>query len=723
MTAWRSLSDLMKPEDLDGTSWSERPWLRLLRGGSGRPVGVLLLLILVAALLTPKFSPFQQLRLMNFDAYQALAPRERASAPAVIVAIDDTSLNLHGQWPWPRTLLARLITSIAAAEPAVIGVDIVMPEPDQYSPTRLPRVLPDLDPDIAARMERMESNEAALATALGRARSVLGAAGLDEPDPARSGSGGGWAAMRIFGEEPRPFVRRFQGVLRSIPEVDRAAAGRALLNADIERGVVRRVRLVASIGDTLVPGFSLELLRVADGSPPVTVEVGKDGVRAVGFRDLRVPTERDGTLRVHYSHHDAERFVSAAEVLAGKVPADRFARRIVLIGLTSTGLSDYKATPVAELMAGIEIHAQAIENIFDRSLLSRPVWAMWAEAAVLAIVGGLVIWAVPPLKRRYSLLLFFGAVTTAWIAGFLLYREARLLVDVVSPTIALGMLFGLMVSVTLAEVDSHRRNLRRELQREREAAARLAGELEAARRIQMGILPRPTDLTANGRAFDLHAFLEPARTVGGDFYDFFPLPPDRLFFLLGDVAGKGLPGCLFMAVSKSLYKSTALRHAGDADAIMTEANAQIARENAESLFVTVFAASLSLTTGRLEFSNAGHEPPYVVAVGKPLQRLPAVGGPPLCVLDEYAYEAAPYQLAPGDTLVVMTDGVMEAMNGAGELYGRARLEAVLGKLGGMKPVDLVEAIRADVARFTAGAEPADDLAILALRWNGDAPTT
>jgi CHASE2 domain-containing sensor protein/serine phosphatase RsbU (regulator of sigma subunit) len=718
----------MKPEDLYGTSWSERPWLRLLRGGSGRPVGVLLLLLLVAGLLTPKFSPFQQLRLMNFDAYQALAPRERASAPAVIVAIDDTSLNLHGQWPWPRTLMAKLITSIANAEPAVIGVDIVMPEPDQYSPARLPRVLPELDADIAARMERMESNEAALAAALGRAKSVLGAAGLDEPEPARSGSGGGWAVMRLFGGEPRPFVRRFQGVLRTIPEVDRAAAGRALLNADIERGVVRRVRLIAAIDDkagasTLVPGFSLELLRVADGSPPVTVEVGTDGVRAVGFHDLRIPTERDGTLRVHYSHHDANRFVSAAEVLAGKVPADRFTSRIVLIGLTSTGLSDYKATPVAELMAGIEIHAQAIENIFDRSLLSRPVWAQWAEAAVLAIVGGLVIWAVPPLKRSYSLLLFFGAVITAWIVGFLLYREARVLVDVVSPTIALGLLFGLMVSVTLAEVDSHRRTLRRELEREREAAARLAGELEAARRIQMGILPRATDLTANGRAFDLHAFLEPARTVGGDFYDFFPLPPDRLFFLLGDVAGKGLPGCLFMAVSKSLYKSTALRHAGDTDAIMTEANAQIARENAESLFVTVFAGSLGLTTGRLEFSNAGHEPPYVVAAGKPLQQLPAVGGPPLCVLDEYDYEAAPYQLAPGDTLVVMTDGVMEAMNASGALYGRARLETVLGTVGGMKPVDLVEAIRADVARFTAGAEPADDLAILALRWNGSAPTT
>ena len=276
-----------------------------------------------------------------------------------------------------------------------------------------------------------------------------------------------------------------------------------------------------------------------------------------------------------------------------------------------------------------------------------------------------------------------------------------------------------MVSVTLAEVDSHRRTLRRELQQEREAAARLAGELEAARRIQMGIMPRPADVPGNGGAFDLHAFLEPARTVGGDLYDFFQPQPDQLFFLLGDVAGKGLPGCLFMAVSKSLYKSTALRLSPDTAAIMTEANRQISRENAESLFVTLFAGMLELDTGMLEYSNAGHEDPYVVRAGEPLTHLRSVGGPPLCVIDDFAYDRERYQLVPGDTLCLMTDGVMEAMNRAGELYGRARLEAVLtGIDAAAAPKTISEAIYADVERFAAGAERADDVAILVIRWNG-----
>src|SRR5205085_7321262 len=140
--------------------------------------------------------------------------------------------------------------------------------------------------------------------------------------------------------------------------------------------------------------------------------------------------------------------------------------------------------------------------------------------------------------------------------------------------------------------------------------------------------------------------------------------------------------------------------------------------NAESLFVTLFAGILSVDSGALEYSNAGHEEPYVMRGDAPLRRLEAIGGPPLCVIDDFAYDAGHAQLVPGDTLCLMTDGVVEAMNPAGELYGRARLEVVLDEVRGDPPEKIVEAVRADVARFAAGADPADGLAVLALRRKG-----
>ncbi|MBM4443041.1 MAG: CHASE2 domain-containing protein, partial [Candidatus Rokubacteria bacterium] len=157
--------------------------MRALRRGDGRPFGFLLLVLLVAGLLAPRVGPVEQLRLASFDAWQMLAPRRPDSAPVVIVAIDDESLKRHGQWPWPRTTLARLIARIAEAEPAVVGLDIVMPEPDRLSPHRWAELVPGLAPDVAERLARVPSNDEALAAALSRTRTVLGAGGLDEPDP------------------------------------------------------------------------------------------------------------------------------------------------------------------------------------------------------------------------------------------------------------------------------------------------------------------------------------------------------------------------------------------------------------------------------------------------------------------------------------------------------------------------------------------------------------
>ena len=213
--------------------------------------------------------------------------------------------------------------------------------------------------------------------------------------------------------------------------------------------------------------------------------------------------------------------------------------------------------------------------------------------------------------------------------------------------------------------------------------------------------------------------MEPAREVGGDLYDFFMLDEERLFFLVGDVSGKGLPASIFMAVSKALCKSAALRRGQRIDEMLREANSEIARENPESLFVTVFAGVLDTRTGHLEYCSAGHEPPFVLTPDGAIARLADGGGPPLCVLDGFAYVVAKHSLVPRGIVCVVSDGVTEAMNQRGDLYGADRLERALrlsGNAGG--PAAIVEAIKVDVSRFAGNAEVADDLTLLVLRWNG-----
>ncbi len=676
-------------------------------------------MLLLALELAPDPFGLGPIRLAAFDAYQRWAPRTRHSAPAVIVAIDDESLRLHGQWPWPRTWLAQLVARIAEAGPAAIGIDIVMPEADRLSPARLPEFVPGMGPDLVQRLSGLPSNDAVLARTLQASPVVLGVAGLEGEVPGTRRNVRR-VPFRTIGGDPRPLVRRFDSTLHSAEEIDRVVKGHGLLSVDTERGVVRRMPLVVAVGDALVPAFGIEILRVATGEPLLTVRVGASGVEAVGVGNLVVPTEPDGSVRVHFARPDQARFVSASEVLAGKIDPHLLERKLVLIGVTALGLSDYQATPVADRMSGVEIHAQLLEGIFDTDLLSRPRAVTWAEAGVLLAGGLLLILVMPRSSALASVaiyLLMVGAVVTA---GVFLYLKSGILFDAASPSLALGALFTSMLVVTLAETESHRQSLRRQVEQQREQAARVAGELEAARRIQMGSLPHPTTVFPGDTRLDLYAFLEPAREVGGDLYDFFALDHNRLFLLIGDVSGKGLPGSLFMAVSKALYKSAALRGAGRVDAVMREADGEISRDNTEGLFVTMLAGILDAQTGLLEYCNAGHEPPYLLPNGdRPLLRLMDGGGPPLCAVDRFPYAASSRRLVPGDTICLVTDGVLEAMSPKAEAYGRSRFEALLEKVGRAASASEVgEAIRLEVSRFADGVEQSVDMAILVLRWKG-----
>src|SRR5467141_2482898 len=477
--------------------------------------------------------------------------------------------------------------------------------------------------------------------------------------------------------------------------------------------------MVALVGTTPVLPLSLETLRLATGEALFFVRGGSAGVQAVGFGDLTVPTQSDGRLWVHYTPHDASRYISASDVLGGRVDHAQLERKLVLVGVTGLGLIDYQTTPLGERMPGIEIHAQVLENVFDGALLMRPRWGAWVEGLALFVVGFVVVCSVPRLSPGRSTILLVLLLITLGAAAFGAYRVAGLLLDASVPGAAIAFLFAAMLVETLAEANAQKKLLQERLQREREAAARLAGELRAARRIQIGSLPRPESAFPAEHRFEISAAMEPAREVGGDLYDFFMLDAEHLFFLVGDVSGKGLPASIFMAVSKALCKSTALRRGHKIDEWLSEANGEMERENRESLFGTVFAGVLDVLSGRLEYCSAGHEPPFVLTPDGEIARLAEGGGPPLCELEGFSYVEAEHEMSQGGIVCVVSDGVTEAMNPAGELYGAGRLrDALEHARNAENPAALVNSIRADIAQFVDGAEAADDLTLLVLRWNG-----
>jgi adenylate cyclase len=471
----------------------------------------------VLALVAWSPAPVQALREALFDTYQRLYPRERKSAPVTIVEIDEATLTERGQWPWPRTLVAELVAKIAKESPAAIGLDLLFPEPDRFSPAEVARSIPDLPDDVAKRLQALPSNDARLAEAIRGRKVVLALAGLEAPDP-RFVQPPGAATVRLS-TAAETQLRAFPGYLASIPEIDRAAAGRGLISVDSAERIVRRVPMLAKVAGSTVPALSLELWRIASGASELTVREAGAGVLEMSFADAKIPVQRDGSMWLRYSRHEPARFVSASDILGGRASTAQLHSRIVLIGVTGLGLLDYKATPLGEQVPGVELHAQLIEQIFDGAYLVRPAWAPWLEFALLALGTGLLIALVPGVRVHYSVIALIALVLITVLAAVGAFA-AGVLLDAAWPTLGFAAAFSVLLATTLSEADRQRRELR-------EAAARSAGELEAARRIQMGLLPDPVALFGAERGFALRALVQPARTVGGDFYDCFKLDEAR----------------------------------------------------------------------------------------------------------------------------------------------------------------------------------------------------
>lgn len=693
--------------------------IRALRTGRGRWLAIAITTVLCIAIAAPGRLPIEErLQLAWFDTYQRVYPRPRISGPVTIVEVDARALNRFGQWPWPRTRLAQLIERIGDLGPLAIGLDIIMAEEDQTSPEALLARIGPGDPSVIDTLSRLPAYDEILAGTIRRYPVVLGAAGFDSSAPSTRLTLRTWP-IAISGGEVGNGIRRYPYALASLPKLQIAASGQGLLSTDLEHGVVRRVPMVSRVGDVLIPSFTLELLRVATGSAAVELEAREGAIAAMRVGDVRIPTQPAGEIWIHFSRQIEARYVSAHDVMTGTVDPEMFKHKIVIVALTGMGLMDYKTTPLGDYVPGVDAHAQMIESIFDNRHLSRPHWMQFAESLVLALLAGLLIQRVPVIRRHAAGLLVLSMLVIVCAGGFAFFTWFGLLVDSASLMTALVVVFASLFAAALAQADHERRISERSLHFARESAARVAGELEGARRIQMGILPRADTSFPDEHRFELAATVEPARTVGGDLYDFFMLDEDRLFIQIADVSGKGIPASLFMSITKVLTKSVALRSTAAAVQPLTQANVEISRDNPESLFVTAFAAILDVATGDLRYWTAGHDTPYLRTATSVAQLDRSESGPPLCVLDDYEYREQRCKLEPGTVLVLFTDGVTEAQNAREELYGKERLEACLAGLPPHAGAEqTMAAIQADVAHFVGAAPAADDLTLLVLRWPG-----
>ena len=247
---------------------------------------------------------------------------------------------------------------------------------------------------------------------------------------------------------------------------------------------------------------------------------------------------------------------------------------------------------------------------------------------------------------------------------------------------------------------------------------RVDAELRMATQIQTAMLPNRFPAFPDRVEFDLYASMDPAKEVGGDFYDFFLVDEDHLALVIADVSDKGVPAALFMMSSKIIINYRT-KIGGSPSEILAAANAQLFRNTKSRMFVTVWLGILELSTGRLTCANAGHEYPIIRGQDGEFRVYKDKHGLMVGAMKASKYQDYEIQLAPGDAVFLYTDGVPEANNAAGEFYGMDRLKATLNRISGTEPKEILEAIKADVAAFADGADQFDDLTMLCVVYKGN----
>jgi adenylate cyclase len=441
--------------------------LRKLRRWFARRFGYarlacLALLIGFAALRILDPAPLQELRLRTFDTFQVLDPRVKTIRPVTIVDIDERSLAdpKLGQWPWPRTRIADIVTNLSRLGAVVIAFDAVFSEPDRLNPDMAVENFRNLDEATREKLRALPSNDRIFADAIRNSRVVLGESGgpdvhadLDKNLPV--------TGLAMLGEDPQRFLPQFPGLLRNVRVIEEAAAGRGLFTIVPERdGIIRRVPMLMLAQGIMMPALSFEVLRVASGSGTILIKADKNGIQSIGVKGFQIPTDKNGQLWVHYAPADASIYVSAIDVLEGHVPQDRIAGKLVLIGTSATGLNDIKTTPVSPVMPGVEIHAQVLESALTGDVVSQPNYGIGIELLGAILLGLLVIAFAPNLGPMR--LVGLGALFASLLIGtsWYFYIRNRQLIDFTYPLLSTAAIYLTLIFSSFVREQAQRRQIR-----------------------------------------------------------------------------------------------------------------------------------------------------------------------------------------------------------------------------------------------------------------------
>ena len=643
---------------------------------------LILVLLIVLKTINPTF--IKSISFLSFDMYQKVFPLKKKDSDVIIIDIDEKSLSKFGQFPWNRSIFAKIIENVDSTNPKAIGFDVFFSEKDKQSPEEIIKSYNILANDVINYLINIKGHDERFRQQLENSKSVLAVLGSNVSS---HGSYDRKAKARFLskGGDPNQFTYNYPYSIGSLEKLEKSAKGLGSISfLDQTDGIIRSLPLIVRFNKKIYPTMGLEMVRVGENQKNLYVELDEVGVKRISVRPHKVLTDPNGILWIRYKESQKQQYISASSVFEGKFDKSRFENKFVLIGASAQGLFDLVKTPLGVTIPGVEVHANVIENILDQTYLLRNPNIYVFELLFSIILVCITFLLSQKIKPKYSLSIFFISLIIIIMIGFSFFTFRSQLIDISYPIFMLLVTF--LTGLYFRFIEENKialENLKKE--------AKLLKERELAGDVQKSLFP---DISKYENF--IYARNIPARDVSGDYFDVISVGKDEYYFTLADVSGKGVKAGMYMAKASSTFR-TLSNLSYPLEKVVYLVNNEIVEAKFKGMFVTAVFGKINVKTGDVTFINAGHESIMVVDSDKNFEFIKSEL-PPIGIIKYFAESMVKSKTMNlnDKTFVVYTDGVTEGYLKNGQELGAEGVERIVKNLNDVTPKNIVDSIATEL---------------------------
>ena len=630
-------------------------------------LSILLILFITLKVINP--SVLKKISFINYDFYQKVFNRGEVKN-ITIVDIDEKSIAEIGQFPWRRDVYSKILNNLNPHKPLAIAFDIVFSEEDKQNPKSLLSQL-QKDSNQSIDIEVPNTNQI-FVDSLAKSKVILPILGEPNDSFIENNSK---PKLRVLakGNDPRGYIYKFKNKITSLEEINAAASGIGSISLipSID-GIIRRIPVLYNIDNLIWPSIALETVRVATKQKNLLVKTNDYGIELIKTRKNIIPSNQNGVINIKFRDFDKKNYISAVDVINDDFDKKRIENHIILIGSSAQALFDIVKTANGQVVPGVQIHAHIIDNILNNESIIKNFYTQIAENIIFILLIIFLVFIPMKIKPKFSIIFFIGTIVAINLISIIIY-QFNFYLDSLFSSISGTIIF--MASLYFRYLDENLIAIENDKKQ-----SILKKEREIAGEVQKKLFPK-------NKKIEEYIFAKntPAKDVSGDYYDYYQVNDNEIYFILGDVTGKGIKAGILMANAAAVFRSLAKMNSSVSKTALY-INNQVKDSSYQSMFITAILGRLNIEKKEMEFINMGHEPMMVLDESFNFEYVKSTLPPSglMAVKDESFFKTTTMDIS-GKTILIYTDGVTEGYVDEGKELEVAGLEKEIKTLNTTSP--------------------------------------